>query len=43
MLAIALCSERGWNALISRRRRGRLSCSVREASALGWRVVLRFA
>jgi hypothetical protein len=43
MLARALCAERGWNALISRRGRGCLSCSIREASALGWRVVLRFA
>jgi hypothetical protein len=43
MLARALCAERGWNALISRRGRGCVACSVREASALGWRVVLRFA
>jgi len=43
MLARALCAERGWNALISRRGRGCLSCAVREAGALGWAVVLRFA
>ncbi|KAG0651665.1 hypothetical protein D0Z07_1625 [Hyphodiscus hymeniophilus] len=43
ILARALCAERGWNAMISRRGRVCLSCSVREASALGWRVVLRFA
>jgi len=43
MLARALCSERGWNALISRRGRGCLACAVREAGALGWRVILRFA
>jgi hypothetical protein len=43
MLARALCGERGWNALISRRGRGCLACAIREAGALGWRVVLRFA
>jgi len=43
MLARALCAEQGWNALISRRGRGCLACSIREAGALGWRVVLRFA
>ncbi|TVY83148.1 hypothetical protein LSUE1_G002654 [Lachnellula suecica] len=43
MLARALCAERGWNALVSRRGRGCLSCAIREASALGWRVVLRVA
>jgi hypothetical protein len=43
MLARALCAERGWNALISRKGRGCLSCAVREASALGWSVILRFA
>jgi hypothetical protein len=43
MLARALCAERGWNALISRKGRGCLSCAIREAGALGWRVVLRFA
>ncbi|ESZ98442.1 hypothetical protein SBOR_1104 [Sclerotinia borealis F-4128] len=41
MLARALCAERGWNALISRRGRGCLACAVREAGALGWRIVLR--
>lgn len=43
MLARAVCAERGWNALVSRRGRGCLSCAVREAGALGWRVVLRVA
>ena len=43
MLARAVCSERGWNALISRRGRGCLACAVREAGGLGWRVVLRVA
>lgn len=41
MLARALCAERGWNALVSRRGRGCLACAVREAGALGWGVVLR--
>ncbi|RYP90765.1 hypothetical protein DL770_003098 [Monosporascus sp. CRB-9-2] len=41
VLARALCAERGWNALISRRRRGCLACAIREAGALGWRVVVR--
>jgi hypothetical protein len=43
MLARALCAERGWNALISRRGRGCIACAIREASALGWSVVLRIA
>lgn len=43
ILARALCAERGWNALISRKGRGCLACAVREAGALGWRVILRFA
>lgn len=41
ILVRAICAERGWNALISRRRRGCLSCAIREAGALGWRVVIR--
>ncbi|CAG8956546.1 hypothetical protein HYFRA_00003935 [Hymenoscyphus fraxineus] len=41
MLGRALCAERGWNALVSRRGKGCVSCAVREAGALGWRVVLR--
>ncbi|CAK7270272.1 hypothetical protein SEPCBS119000_004004 [Sporothrix epigloea] len=41
ILVRALCAERGWNALISRRRRGCLSCAIREAGALGWHVVIR--
>ncbi|KAH8811476.1 hypothetical protein F5884DRAFT_854823 [Xylogone sp. PMI_703] len=42
MLARALCADRGWDALISRRGRGCLACAVREAAALKWRVILRF-
>jgi len=41
ILARAFCAEKGWNALISRRRRGCLACAIREAGALGWRVVIR--
>ncbi|CAK7217333.1 hypothetical protein SBRCBS47491_003128 [Sporothrix bragantina] len=41
ILVRALCAERGWNAVISRRRRGCLACAIREAGALGWRVVIR--
>jgi hypothetical protein len=37
----ALCAQKGWNALISRRRRGCLACAIREAGALGWKVVIR--
>lgn len=43
ILARAICAERGWNALINRRGRGCLACAVREAGALGWRVILRVA
>ncbi|KAI9056250.1 hypothetical protein LZ554_001177 [Drepanopeziza brunnea f. sp. 'monogermtubi'] len=43
MLARAICAERGWDAVISRRGRGCLACAVREAGALAWRVVLRVA
>ncbi|KAH7308787.1 hypothetical protein BKA65DRAFT_519910 [Rhexocercosporidium sp. MPI-PUGE-AT-0058] len=43
MLGRALCAERGWNAVVSRRGRGCLACAVREVGALGWRVVLRVA
>ncbi|CZR51615.1 uncharacterized protein PAC_01492 [Phialocephala subalpina] len=42
-LARGVCAERGWNALVSRRGRGCLGCAIREAGALGWRVVLRVA
>jgi len=42
VLARAMCAERGWNALISRRGRGCLACAVREAGALKWGVILRF-
>ena len=41
MLVRAICAERGWNALISRRRRGCLACAIREAGALGWKVIVR--
>ncbi|RDA94634.1 hypothetical protein CP533_2396 [Ophiocordyceps camponoti-saundersi (nom. inval.)] len=41
VLARALCAQRGWNAIVSRRRRGCLACAIREAGALGWRVILR--
>lgn len=41
VLVRAVCAERGWNALIARRRRGCLACAIREAGALGWRVVIR--
>ncbi|KAL2758565.1 hypothetical protein ACRALDRAFT_2052074 [Sodiomyces alcalophilus JCM 7366] len=37
----ALCAEKGWNAIISRRRRGCLACAIREAGALGWKVIIR--
>jgi hypothetical protein len=43
VLARALCAERGWNALVSRRGRGCLACAIREAGALRWRVVVRVA
>lgn len=43
MLARAVCAERGWNALISRKGRGCLACAIREAGSLGWRVVVRIA
>jgi hypothetical protein len=41
MLARAWCSERGLNALVSRRGRCCIACSVREAKAVGWSVVIR--
>ncbi|KAH6647066.1 hypothetical protein BKA67DRAFT_525561 [Truncatella angustata] len=41
ILVRALCAERGWNAIISRRKRGCLACAIREAGALGWKVVIR--
>lgn len=41
ILARAFCAKKGWNALISRRRRGCLSCAIREAGALGWKVIIR--
>lgn len=41
ILVRALCAEKGWNAVISRRKRGCLACAVREAAALGWKVIVR--
>lgn len=41
VLVRALCAEKGWNAVISRRRRGCLACAIREAGALGWQVIIR--
>ncbi|KAI1259860.1 hypothetical protein F5Y18DRAFT_420476 [Xylariaceae sp. FL1019] len=41
ILVRAYCAQKGWNAIISRRRRGCLACAIREAGALGWRVVIR--
>lgn len=41
VLARAVCAQRGWNAIVSRRRRGCLACAIREAGALGWRVIVR--
>ncbi|KAG9237050.1 hypothetical protein BJ875DRAFT_184516 [Amylocarpus encephaloides] len=43
MLARALCAERGWNALVSRKGRSCVACAVREVGALGWKAVLRLA
>ncbi len=42
MLARAWCAENGYNALISRRGRNCIACSIREARALSWKIVLRF-
>ncbi|OAR01148.1 hypothetical protein LLEC1_06084 [Akanthomyces lecanii] len=41
ILVRSLCSEQGWNAIISRRRRGCLACAIREAGALGYKVIVR--
>ncbi|KAL3954852.1 hypothetical protein ACCO45_010415 [Purpureocillium lilacinum] len=41
VLVRALCAQRGWNALVSRRKRGCLACAIREAGALGWKVIVR--
>ena len=41
ILVRAFCAEKGWNALISRQRRGCLACAIREAGALGWKVIIR--
>ncbi|KAM7221005.1 hypothetical protein V8F06_003567 [Rhypophila decipiens] len=41
MLVRAICAEKGWNAIISRRRRGCLACAIREAGALGVKVIIR--
>ena len=37
----AICAQKGWNAIISRRKRGCLGCAIREAGALGWKVIVR--
>lgn len=42
MLARAWCAEKGYNALVSRRGRNCIACSIREARALSWKIVLRF-
>lgn len=42
MLARAWCAEKGYNALISRKGRNCIACSIREARALSWKIVLRF-
>ncbi|KJZ79380.1 hypothetical protein HIM_01531 [Hirsutella minnesotensis 3608] len=41
VLVRAICAQRGWNAVISRKRRGCLACAIREAGALGWKVIVR--
>ncbi|CAM1501743.1 Fc.00g037270.m01.CDS01 [Cosmosporella sp. VM-42] len=41
ILVRALCAQKGWNAIISRRKRGCLACSIREAGALQWKVIVR--
>ncbi|KAK3935606.1 hypothetical protein QBC46DRAFT_346437 [Diplogelasinospora grovesii] len=41
ILVRAFCAEKGWNALISRRRRGCLACAIREAGALGYKIIIR--
>ena len=41
ILVRSLCSEQGWNAIISRRKRGCLACAIREAGALGYKVIVR--
>ncbi|KFY57689.1 hypothetical protein V497_05331 [Pseudogymnoascus sp. VKM F-4516 (FW-969)] len=42
MLARAWCAEKGYNALVSRKGRNCIACSIREARALSWKIVLRF-
>jgi hypothetical protein len=41
VLVRALCADKGWNAVVSRRRRGCLACAIREAGALDWSVIIR--
>ncbi|ATY61224.1 hypothetical protein A9K55_005671 [Cordyceps militaris] len=41
ILVRSLCSEQGWNAIVSRRKRGCLACAIREAGALGYKVIVR--
>ncbi|OAF62921.1 hypothetical protein VC83_00205 [Pseudogymnoascus destructans] len=42
MLTRAWCAEKGYNALVSRKGRNCIACSIREARALSWKIVLRF-
>jgi hypothetical protein len=41
MMVRAICAQRGWNAVISRRKRSCLACAIREAGALAWKVIIR--
>lgn len=41
VLVRAVCAAKGWNAMVSRKRRGCLACAIREAGALGWKVIVR--
>lgn len=41
ILVRAICAQNGWNAIISRRKRGCLACAIREAGALQWKVIIR--
>lgn len=41
ILVRSLCSQQGWSAIISRRRTGCLACAIREAGALGYKIIVR--
>ncbi|KAI5464486.1 hypothetical protein BGZ63DRAFT_351217 [Mariannaea sp. PMI_226] len=41
ILVRSICAQNGWNAVISRRKRGCLACAIREAGALQWKVIIR--